>query len=152
MVDEELLDEAPVTWFLSYRGAPLLLLPIRLTELMMDFPQEIPATCTVLLPYAGTDVLPPRLLISCLHPRDRTLEGGVLRAAGGDEVEGHVGRPADVLVGKRSTGALVAPTHHALADKVSASDHKHQQYDGDDGADGVGAGAGDAARGRRHIL
>lgn len=43
MVEDELLDEAPVTWFRSYRGTPLLLLPIRLMELIMDFPQEIPA-------------------------------------------------------------------------------------------------------------
>lgn len=51
MVDDELLDEAPVTWFLSYRGAPLLLLPIKLTELIIDFPQEIPwkvACCELL--------------------------------------------------------------------------------------------------------
>lgn len=42
LVLDELLDEAPVTWFLSYKGAPLLP-PMRLMELITDFPQEMPA-------------------------------------------------------------------------------------------------------------
>lgn len=42
LVLDELLEEAPVTWFLSYKGAPLLP-PMRLMELIMDFPQEMPA-------------------------------------------------------------------------------------------------------------
>lgn len=42
LVLDELLEDAPVTWFLSYNGAPLLP-PMRLMELIMDFPQEMPA-------------------------------------------------------------------------------------------------------------
>jgi len=42
LVLDELLEEAPVTWFLSYKGAPLLP-PMRLMELITDFPQEMPA-------------------------------------------------------------------------------------------------------------
>ena len=71
--------------------------------------------------------------------RPPTLEGPVLRCAGVDEVEGHVGRAADVLVGEGAGGALVAAAHQALAHKVH-DDHKHQQDDGDDRADGGGAG------------
>lgn len=42
LVLDELLEDAPVTWFLSYNGAPLLP-PMRVMELIMDFPQEMPA-------------------------------------------------------------------------------------------------------------
>lgn len=42
LVLDELLDEAPVTWFRSYRGTPPRP-PIRLTELIMDLPHEMPA-------------------------------------------------------------------------------------------------------------
>ena len=63
----------------------------------------------------------------------------MLRGAGVDEVEWHVGRAADVLVGEGSGGALVAAAHQALAHEVH-DDHKHQQDDGDDRPDGGGAG------------
>lgn len=54
---------------------------------------------------------------------------------GGDEVEGHVGRPADVLVGEGTVGPLVAAAHHALAHEVHAAQHEHRQDDGDDRED-----------------
>ena len=46
-----------------------------------------------------------------------TCEGTVLGAARGDEVEGHVGGPADVLVREGPVGAGVALAHHTLAFK-----------------------------------
>lgn len=131
MVEDELLEEAPVTWFLSYRGAPLLLLPIRLMELIMDFPQEIPAhgSCHATGPEEGID-------------GELTLEGTALGAAGGDEVERNVGRTTDVLVGEAPALAFVASTHHPLAEEVGPPDDKDQQDDGDDRHDGVGAAVG----------
>ena len=63
----------------------------------------------------------------------------MLRRAGVDEVEGHVGRAADVLVGEGARGALVAAAHQPLAHEVH-DDHKHQQDNGDDRPDGGGAG------------
>lgn len=76
----------------------------------------------------------------------------MLRAGGGHVVEGHMGCTADVLVRKSPTGALVASTHHALADEISSSDHKDQQNDGDDRADGVGPGVGNPTGRRRDVL
>lgn len=81
-----------------------------------------------------------------------TLEGAVLRAAGGDEVERHVGCPTDVLMRKSPTGTFVASTHNTLADKVSPPDHEDEQDDSDDWADGVGPSVRDATGGRRHEL
>lgn len=76
----------------------------------------------------------------------------MLGAAGGNEVEGHMGRTADVLVRKSATGALVASTHHTLTDKVSSPDHKDKQDDGNDWTNGVRPSIGDATGGRRHIF
>lgn len=86
----------------------------------------------------------------CCSGSDLTLEGAMLRAAGCDEIEWHMGRPTDVLMRESSTGALVASTHHPLADKIGSPDYKDQQDDGDDRADGVGPCVRDG--GRRHIL
>lgn len=82
----------------------------------------------------------------------QTLEGAMLRAVGGDEVQRYVGCTTNVLVRKTTSGALVASTHHTLAEKISSSNHKHQQDDGNDWADGVGAGVGNATGGRRHVF
>lgn len=71
----------------------------------------------------------------------------MLGAVGGDEVEGYMGSPADVLVRKGSVGALVAPTNHTLADKVGPPHHEHQQDDCNDRDNGFGVGARDEARG-----
>ena len=49
----------------------------------------------------------------------------MLGAAGGDEVQWDMGRPADVLVGEGSVRPLVAPTHHALAHEVHAHHDEH---------------------------
>lgn len=68
-----------------------------------------------------------------------TLESAMLRGAGVDEVEGHMGRPTDVLVREGAGCALVAPAHQPLAHKVH-DDHKHQQDEADDQPDGGGAG------------
>lgn len=76
----------------------------------------------------------------------------MLRAAGGDEIEGHMGRTTDVLMRKSPTGALVASTHHTLADKISSPDHKDKQDDGNDWTDGVRPSVRDTTGGRRHIL
>lgn len=83
---------------------------------------------------------------------DPTLEGAMLRAAGGDEIEGHMWRTTDVLMRKSPTGALVPSTHHTLADKISSPDHEDEQDDGNDWADGVRPSIRDSTGGRRHIL
>lgn len=87
----------------------------------MDFPQEIPAHIKTSLErqHGFLDVRP---LLRCAKP---TLVGTVLRAAGGDEVQGHMGRSTDVFVRKRPIGALITPTHNTLADKASSAHHKH---------------------------
>lgn len=152
MVDDELLDEAPVTWFLSYRGAPLLLLPIRLTELIMDFPQEIPVNrnshFTIPVTYQSFDLS----IHQCCCVFGLTLEGTMLRAAWGYKIEGHMGCTTDILMRKSPTWALVASTHHTLADKISSPNHKDKQDDGNDWANGVRPSIRDATGGRRHIL
>lgn len=62
----------------------------------------------------------------------------MLRAAGGDEVQGDMRRPADVFMRKGPIGTLVTATHHALTDKTGSAHHKHQQDNGDDWTNGVG--------------
>lgn len=119
MVEEELLEDAPVTWFLSYRGAPLLLLPIRLTELIMDFPHEIPANTQA----SFTPQPPPNH--TCIPPPRLTLKSAVLRAAGGNEVEGNVRGSADVIAREGPVGALIAAPLHTLAGEVNPPNHKH---------------------------
>lgn len=83
---------------------------------------------------------------------DLTLEGAMLGAAGGNEVKGHMGRTTDVFMRKSPTGALVASTHHALADKISSSDHEDKQDDGYDWTNGVRPSVRDATGRRRHKL
>ena len=69
-----------------------------------------------------------------------TCEGTVLGAAGGDEVEGHVGGPADVLVREGPVGARVALAHHALAHEVDPAHDEEGQDDADDRPDGAAVG------------
>lgn len=71
----------------------------------------------------------------------------MLGVAGSDEVERHVGRPADVLVREGSVGPLVAAAHHALADEIHAAQHKHGQDDDDDGEDRAVVGGNVLVRG-----
>ncbi len=79
---------------------------------------------------------------------DLTLESAMLRAAGGDEIEGHVGSTANVLMRKSPTGALVAPTHDTLADEISSTDHEDKQDNGNDWTNGVRPCIRDATGGR----
>lgn len=61
LVLEELLDEAPVTWALSY-GGPLLPPPIMLSELIADFPRDMPRKEIPVSTICSTqllDLLPP---------------------------------------------------------------------------------------------
>lgn len=74
-------------------------------------------------------------------PTGDALKGTALGAAGRDEIERDVGRPADVLVREAPALAFVAPTH-ALAEKIGPHHHQDEQDDGNDGDDGVGAAAG----------
>lgn len=76
----------------------------------------------------------------------------MLGAVGGDEIEGHMGRTTDVFIRKSPTGALVASTHHTLADKISSPDDEDEQDDSNDWTDGVRPSVRNATRGRRHIL
>lgn len=80
------------------------------------------------------------------------MKGAMLRAAGGDEVERHMGCPTDVLMRKSATGTFVTSTHYTLADKICSPDHEDEQDDSNDWANGVGPSVRDATRGRRHIL
>lgn len=139
-MEDELLDEAPVTWFRSYRGAPLLLLPIRLMELIMDFPQEIPARSS--RPVTSRSPGAPQVRRLSL-----TLEGPTLGAAGRDEIERDMGRTADVLMREATALAFVASTH-PLAEEIRSPDDQDEQDDGNHGNNGVGAAAG--AVGGRH--
>lgn len=107
----------------------------------MDFPQEIPAQVR-----SGVTVRAQAPASGGGGGGDLTLKGSSLGAAGGDEIERHVRRPADVLVGEAPTLAFVAATHHPLAEEVRPPDDEDQQDDGDDGDDGVGAAAGAVAR------
>lgn len=70
-----------------------------------------------------------------------TLKGAALGAAGGDEVERDVWRPADVLVREAPALTFVAATHHPLAEEIRPPDDEDEQEDGDDGHDGVGPAA-----------
>lgn len=74
-----------------------------------------------------------------------TLVGGMLRAVRGDEVEWHMRCAIP-------SGPLVTSTNHPLADKVSTTNDKDKQDDGNDWTNSVGASVRDATRGRRHIL
>lgn len=103
----------------------------------MDFPQEIPAQGGG---HHQTHAADARR--SSGRDRGLTLKGSALGAAGGDEIERDVWRPADVLVREASTLAFAAATHHPLAEEVRPPDHEDQQDDGDDGHDGVGAAVG----------
>lgn len=85
-------------------------------------------------------------------PTGNTLKSAMLGAAGGNEVERHMGSPTDVLVRKRPGGALVASTHHSLAKEIRSPNHKDKQNDGNDWADSVGPSVRDATGGGGHIL
>ena len=77
-------------------------------------------------PKSISDPLAPQPALTALSTSSRALaglrlltcEGTVLGAARGDEVEGHVGGPADVLVREGPVGAGVALAHHTLAHEV----------------------------------
>lgn len=75
----------------------------------------------------------------------------MLGVAGGDEVEWHMGRAADVLVREGPVGPLVAAAHHALAHEIHATHHEHGQDDADDGHDRAGMGR-KALTGRGHEI
>lgn len=97
----------------------------------MDFPQEIPAHQEVLR--LRTDFIPSvqrveseNYIILSEIKKSITLKSAVLRVCGSNEVEGHMGRPTDVLMRKAAARALVAPAHHTLADKVGPTDHKDE--------------------------
>lgn len=75
----------------------------------------------------------------------------MLRAAGGNKIEGHMWRTTDVLMRECPTGALVASTHHTLAKKKSSPDHDDKQDDGNDGSNCVGPSIRNATGGR-HML
>lgn len=103
----------------------------------MDFPQEIPAQGPASRHGSGG--------VGGDVGGGLTLKGSALGAAGGDEIEGDVRRPADVLMGEAPALAFVAATH-PLAEEVRPPDDQDQQDDGDDGDDGVGPAAGAVAR------
>lgn len=77
------------------------------------------------------------------------MKSAVLGVGGGDEVERHMGGPADVFVREAAGRALVPTTDHTLTDEVGPADHEHQQDDGDDQAYGARAGGRDPTGGGR---
>ena len=93
---------------------------------------------------------PRRRMAATAPPLALTLEGAALGAAGRDEIERDVWRPADVLVREAPALAFAAPTH-PLAEEIGSSHQQDQQDDGKDGHDGVGAATAAAVGGRHRV-